>query len=165
MYATPENKLNARNHPNLFYQNNHEPTLSCLNEDMIGNMGDGHKWVCDPNRIEQISREHKRTNQNGCLVYSIGSNGVFDFEEAIQKYMPSCEIHTFDFTNFTNKIPTGLNVSLHVWGIKPSYKEDDQTKFYGKFSDQMWNKPDQMVVFKTLQESMQELGHETRTIE
>ncbi|CAE8596625.1 unnamed protein product [Polarella glacialis] len=55
-------------------------------------MGDGGKWVCDPERIT------KQVNSGGsCLVYSVGSNGQFDFEaRVLRDISPSCEVHVFD---------------------------------------------------------------------
>jgi hypothetical protein len=39
MYAKPSNPLAERHQAHAFYQMNHEPTLACLNENMLGNMG------------------------------------------------------------------------------------------------------------------------------
>jgi hypothetical protein len=81
----------------------------------------------------------------------------------VQKYMPSCEIHTFDFTNYVYKIPPNLNISYHVWGLKPSY-EEDLSRFVGiNFAQQLWKR--NQGVFKTIQETRKELGHEHRTID
>lgn len=42
--------------------------------------------VCDPHRIRKIALERKKKDPNspGCIVYSIGSNGNFMFELALQ---------------------------------------------------------------------------------
>jgi hypothetical protein len=72
--------------PGYFYQNHYEPEFVCLHERRIGKLGDGGKWICDPHRI---------TKQDNCLVYSIGSNNDFSFEQAILDHIgPHCEIHT-----------------------------------------------------------------------
>ena len=76
-----------------FYQNHYEPDFICQHERRIGTLGDGGKWICDPHRISK---------QDSCLVYSIGSNNDFSFEEAVLKDIGShCEIHTFDFDDFS----------------------------------------------------------------
>jgi FkbM family methyltransferase len=48
------------------------------------------RWVCDPYHL----RFHKQ-----CLVYSIGSNNQFDFENGLLAQYPHCEVHTFDHTS------------------------------------------------------------------
>ena len=53
----------------------------------MGKLGDGGKWICDPHRI--------REEQEECLVYSVGSNNDFSFEQAILEVVGEhCEIHT-----------------------------------------------------------------------
>lgn len=101
-------------HPSrTYYQQNWDPDFSCSAEDKIGSMGDGHKWVCDPHRI---------ASQQKCLIYSVGSNGDFTFERAVQTLLPNCEIHVFDFTAY--KIPMGLDVTYHSFGLKPVHDEN-----------------------------------------
>ncbi len=53
----------------------------------IGDAGDGGKWLCLPRQLKAP-----------CLVISLGSNGQFDFEEAVLDQFP-CEVHTFDCTS------------------------------------------------------------------
>ena len=79
-----------------------EPTFTCGFEQKIGSRGDGGKWVCDPHRIER-----------NCLVYSVGSNNQYDFEDAIYAKL-HCEIHTFDPTvkTPTNKTSTFWRLGL-----------------------------------------------------
>jgi hypothetical protein len=38
-------------------------------------------------------------NQDGCIIYSLGSNNQFDFEESILKSLDKCEVFTFDCTS------------------------------------------------------------------
>jgi hypothetical protein len=74
---------------NDFFFGTFEPTFTCGFERKLGSRVDGGKWVCDPHRIS--------TGKSNCLVYSIGSNNQFDFEERIHQHL-DCTIHTFDPT-------------------------------------------------------------------
>lgn len=118
--------------------------------------------------MEQYANEGRLANQtegkeirNGCLVYSVGSNGDFRFEEGFQKRLPgACEIHTFDFTNYAGRVPPGKNIFFHHWGLKPSYNETRNYKLSRFPQNIPPNKP-----FKTFQETVKELGHEGRPID
>ena len=62
-----------------------------------------------------ILKNFRRSKE--CIVYSVGSNNDFRFEEAILKNISSsCDVHVFDHTvtNPTN-IPQG--VRFHPWGL------------------------------------------------
>jgi hypothetical protein len=81
--------------------------------------------------------------------------------------MPSCEIHTFDFTDYSRKIPPNLNISYHVWGLKPSY-EEDMAKVGGishHLTEQWWKRGSGRGTFKTIQQTLKELRHDKRTID
>ena len=90
----------------IYFQNNWEPTLSCLFEQRIGNMGDGGKWVCDAYRLAQAET---------CNVVSIGNNNEWSFERAIHRLNPRCKIFTFDHT--TNGCNRPWFVSFHKIGL------------------------------------------------
>lgn len=75
----------------MFFQDNYEPTFSCRFEQRLGINGDGGKWICDPYQLQ---------NSKPCLIYSLGSNGEFSFENETKRYLPNCEIHTFDMKVF-----------------------------------------------------------------
>ncbi|CAF1150026.1 unnamed protein product [Adineta steineri] len=77
--------------PYMFFQDNYEPTFSCRFEQRLGINGDGGKWICDVYRLKQIP---------SCLIYSFGSNGEFSFENETSRYLPNCDIHTFDMKEF-----------------------------------------------------------------
>lgn len=75
-----------------FWQWHYEPSFHCEFEQRIGNVGDGGKWICDPHKLTK-----KVSSGGSCLVYSVGSNGQFDFEAGIlDDISPNCEIHVFD---------------------------------------------------------------------
>jgi len=98
--------------PDLFWRDIHFymnyiwlPEASCPTAVIrVGTEGDGGKMICDPYRLQSPD----------CLVYSVGSNGDFSFEDAIRAYNPKCEIHTFDHT-WNGKSPSWLN--FHHIGI------------------------------------------------
>jgi len=105
-----------------WYQDNWEPFFTCQQERRIGRWGDGGKWVCDPYQITQ--------NKQSCLVYSIGSNNDFSFEEGVlHDVSPECEIHTFDSTigDQPSNLPVGGNVQFHPWGLARKDRGADRT--------------------------------------
>ena len=52
------------------------------------------------------------------MVYSIGSNNDFQFENSIyESISKNCEIHTFDPTVGNNPSNKPENVKFHAWGI------------------------------------------------
>lgn len=62
----------------------------CNDKQVLGDINrDGYKVYCP----DMVPKE-------GCLVYSLGSNGNFDFENAVHERYPQCEIHTFDQLDF-----------------------------------------------------------------
>ncbi|KAL7563646.1 hypothetical protein ACA910_013382 [Epithemia clementina (nom. ined.)] len=106
--------------PRAWFQNNYEPEISCRHEQRIGKLGDGGKWVCDPYRIAE---------KPDCLVYSVGSNNDFSFEEEVFATIGShCEIHTFDPADYSAQAAKlrrqmlklsrrKMNLHYHKWGI------------------------------------------------
>jgi hypothetical protein len=130
------------NHPwdrsaEAWYQNNYEPNFNCLYQKRIGGTntnGDGPKWVCDPYRISQraIERKAKDPTNRGCVVYSIGSNGDFNFELGLQKEVGVgvCEYHIFDMGNYESSMPKELQRAYyHQWGLKKQdYPDEDEEK-------------------------------------
>jgi len=149
-----ENPFDVGGKANVFYQENYEPNFSCPFELRIGANGDGGKWVCDPHRIKRIAKEH-----GDCLIYSVGSDGDFSFEEAVQKYFDDgklCEVHIFDMGSYGDIMPKNLNLHYHQWGFrtaKPSEKVVD-----GKLVSTI--EPDQE--FYSFAETIKLLGHEGR---
>ena len=147
------------NSPRAFYQTNYEPNFSCAFERRIGGNGngDGPKWVCDPHRLKRISQQRKLQNKGGCLVYSIGSNGDYQFESGLQTMLGSpdiCEIHIFDFGDFEEKMPKGLNLHYHRWGIEQG---NDNGRENISVEDIEKGKQ-----FYSLAETVKLLGHDSR---
>ena len=98
-----------------FFQRNWEPSYSCTITGRMGCPGDGGKWVCDP---------HHFLMQDRCVVYSVGSNNEFSFEEAIHRFNPQCEIHTFD-PSPPSKKPTFVH--FHPWTLGSTDSFADST--------------------------------------
>lgn len=90
-----------------FFQRNWEPSYSCTALARFGCPGDGGKWICDPQRLLE----------DGCIVYSIGCNDNFSFEEAVHHFNPQCEIHTFDPTLSSAPAHKPDYVNFHAWGL------------------------------------------------
>jgi hypothetical protein len=150
----PLNTLTLDSPDSRFYLENYEPNFSCLLEQRVGGNGngDGPKWVCDPHRLIRISKERKRLNPNvpGCLVYSVGSRGDFNFEVALQKLLGPgvCEVHIFDMGDHGGRMPKGLDLHYHQWGLAKQEKG-----LAGK-------KPKPGKEFYSIEETMKLLGHE-----
>eukprot|EP00928_Gymnodinium_smaydae_P052565 TRINITY_DN3656_c0_g1_i2.p1 TRINITY_DN3656_c0_g1~~TRINITY_DN3656_c0_g1_i2.p1 ORF type:complete len:349 (+),score=30.59 TRINITY_DN3656_c0_g1_i2:68-1114(+) len=103
--------------PRVFYQVHYEPSFSCLDARRLGSEGEGGKWVCDPYKIT-----HEAEQGNGCLVYSVGSNGDFSFEKSVHdEISPSCEIHTIDMNDWRKytTTPPPSYVSYHQYTVGP----------------------------------------------
>ncbi|KAL7547504.1 hypothetical protein ACHAWF_010794 [Thalassiosira exigua] len=127
------------NNANAWFQNHYEPEFSCRHERRIGSLGDGGKWVCDPHRLR---------DKDDCLVYSVGSNNDFSFEAGIREGAgANCEIHTFDPANYKTKALEN-GVHYHMWGIDGVARTDERGR-----------------KFKTLRQTVEELGHLNRTID
>ena len=102
--------------------------------------GDGPKWICDPHRIKNIAERRKALDPNhpGCVVYSIGSNGDFNFELGMQKEVGEgvCEFHIFDMGDYKSKVPADLKrAHYHQWGLTVQDPNVDKPipgqQFYG----------------------------------
>ncbi|CAJ1959237.1 unnamed protein product [Cylindrotheca closterium] len=110
-----------------WYQTNYEPDFSCQFERRVGgnSNGDGPKWVCDPHRITENYRRQRNGGDNKCLVYSIGSNGDFQFETGLQQLLGPgvCEIHIFDMDDYSNEMKEWskkhnvADLHFHQWGL------------------------------------------------
>ncbi|CAF3165686.1 unnamed protein product [Rotaria socialis] len=83
-----QDKENMKKRPDtIYFVSTWEPNFHCSHARRMGIMGDGGKWVCDVYRLR---------SRDDCLIYSAGSSGDFAFEIEMKKFVPNCEIHTFD---------------------------------------------------------------------
>lgn len=124
---------------NAWYQNNVEPSITCLHEDRIGNHGEGGKWMCNIDALR---------DKKDCLIYSIGSNNDFSWEEGVKARAPNCVIHVFDHTvaNASNK---PHNVFFHRWGLSEvDSNRNPNLKSLSEISQALGHKDKRVDVFK-----------------
>jgi hypothetical protein len=151
-HTLPLEKSLHENRPAFWYVNNYYPSFSCPHLWRVGGAGDGPKYLCDVHRLPK---------QPSCLVYSVGSKAKFEFEDGLIAEIghEACEIHVFD----PRPLPAGMaetlastkNIHFHKWGLGSSYDE--------KFNPR---KPGiKRGNFRTLNETMTELGHTGKTID
>ena len=107
-----------------FWQANYEPTWTCPFERRMGRRSDGGKWVCDP---------HKIFAKKSCIVYSVGSNDRFDFEEAIHDAGNHCEIHTFEIKTNNTRVPYFIN--FHQLEISATTAAENKKSLYTIMDD------------------------------
>jgi Methyltransferase domain len=157
--ATPAHKKVTDNlEANRWYMMNYYPLFTCPDQQRVGIGGDGPKWACDPHRLAlpraRSSAGGGGTPREKCLVYSIGSNGNYIFEDGLVRLLGAgtCEIHVFDLAKDFTRRNDAANKSIffHHWGLGSSYSNAGRTAGHS---------------FLTLQETMQKLGHANRTID
>lgn len=163
----PDNPNPTYNSMRAWYQNNYEPNFSCPFEKRLGGIhmnGDGPKWVCDPHRIRKLAMERKARDPNhpGCVVYSIGSNGDFNFELGIQQEIGEgvCEFHIFDIDDFSQSewITKLKRVHFHQWGLQ---KQGRDLVVPEKRSITYWDNRTATYEFFGLSDIIKKLGHES----
>jgi hypothetical protein len=139
--------------PIMWYLDNLQPDFTCPYIKRVGGHGDGPKWTCDPHRL----REKK-----DCLIYSIGSEGNYNFEESMIKELGDthCEIHVFDPGPYARPgDPQRNNIHYHQWGLKSSYDE----AYNAAISlNALGGAAPALLSF---QDTLKMLGHEGRTID
>ena len=146
----------------LWLLNNVDPVFTCPHLRRVGGRGDGPKWTCDPHRL---------VHQPDCLIYSIGSKGIYSFEDGLvdllkgydptsessssSSWLPNCEIHVFDpdpkYARAND--PERRNIHYHAIGLKSSYQPFKGGKFPETFE------------FLSLPDILKRLGHEHRRID
>ena len=128
-----------------------EPVFNCLNKQRIGGdgLGDGPKFFCEPMTV---------ASKPDCLIYSIGSNGDFKYEDYWAKLSNNtCEIHTFDFGEYERPgDKTEKNIHYHRVGLGSS----EQAKSRYSVVDSNPN-----ATIWTFNQIIKELGHKDRTID
>jgi Methyltransferase domain len=144
---------------NRWYLRNYYPLFTCPDQQRVGIGGDGPKWACDPYRLvlprkSSIGSSSGGASRDKCLVYSIGSNGNYVFEDGLVQLLGAgtCEIHVFDMSrDFTRRNDaTSKAIYFHHWGLGSSYSNLGRAENY---------------TYLTLQETMEKLGHVNRTID
>jgi hypothetical protein len=142
--------------------------FSCPRLDKVGGLGDGPKWTCDIDRVGIQAARRKREDpdpapapdKKHCLMYSVGSNGDYQWEDAVQETLQEtggCEIHIFDPGNFDRGVNnTNQNMIYHKWGLKSSYEEA---------SNNLVTKRGKNMEVYSFPEILKKLGHEDRTID
>lgn len=80
---------------------------------------DGAKWLC---KLDQHN-----VHDTNCVIYSLGSYGVFDFEEAMLD-ATTCHMYSFDCSVPPERMPKKLDPRIH---FEPVCIGDDSTD--GKF--------------------------------
>ncbi len=96
------------------------PTFPCdYNQfQRVGRSGDGGKWMCGVPTFD------------GCIVYSLGSNGDFSFEEDIyNKTEGKCKVFTFDCTISMDQVPKYNWLTFKPWCIGRDHIDKDNRVF------------------------------------
>lgn len=137
--------------PHLWYYNNFSPIFNCPQKKRVWGLGDGPKWVCDPHRLRRQVAARRRAGEPDplCLVYSVGSNGNYEFEDGLHKYTGTdCEVHIFDYSADYDRPAENedKNFHFHRWGLQGSQQHRGP-------------------MFFSFQEILKKLGHEYRTID
>lgn len=141
------------NNTALWLMLNVDPIFTCPHLRRVGGRGDGPKWTCDPHRL---------LNQPDCLIYSVGSKGVYVFEDGLIKMMGDkkkhCEIHVFDPDPRYSRHgdPEQKNIHYHAWGLKGAHDLVDPSKKNKQFAN---------MTFLSIFDIMTRLGHTDRTVD
>ena len=90
-------------------------------------------------------------------MYSIGSNGDFNFELGMQKEVGEdvCEYHIFDMGNFAHKVPPELKrAHYHQWGLKKQGAANSN----GELNPSAYDRGNQL--YYGLLDTVRKLGHD-----
>jgi hypothetical protein len=145
----------------------HVSYFTCPFLEKIGGLGEGAKWMCDIGRLAaQVERRRQKAAKQSnsdpdakhCLIYSIGSNGDYKFEDAVVDTLGQlCEIHVFDIDDFDRGAENAnRGIIFHKWGLASSYSSVNNKEVTQLGSN---------VITHTFQEIKKLLGHEDRTLD
>jgi len=103
-----------------------------------------------------------------CLVCSFGSNANFEFEEAMLKIAPNCEVRIFDPTDYSTsahfkrlKAACPDKMHCHAVGLKSGCSAANKSGVRAGLFSSIWFKFFKATgKYETLQEIMEQLGHE-----
>jgi hypothetical protein len=136
-------------------------------------LGDGPKWTCDIDRVGVQAARRKQADTSPasspsdkhCLIYSIGSNGDYQWEDAVRETLKDsagggCEIHIFDPGNFDRGVNNTINgMVYHKWGLASSYETTANNLVTKR------RKRRKSIETHSFPEIQKLLGHEGRTID
>lgn len=88
---------------------------------------DGAKVVCGLQKLRE-----------GCVVYSIGSNNQWEFEQEILEWT-SCEVHTFDCTGDISRFIVPDNPRLHFHHVCLTAYADHPPKRSNEVDGEYWS--------------------------
>jgi len=107
----PQKRTDRLGHDNRHPFNMWEPTAACVDPQVLGGAdADGARTLCS------FQRAFK--DREPCIVYSIGSNGDFAFEDALLALADRCIVHTMDCTmsgRFTASFEVKPRLWFHPW--------------------------------------------------
>lgn len=155
--GNPLRYWSGKHSASMYFNFHYEPLFSCPHLMRVGGPGDGPKWTCDVHRIQNVVRRRNST----CLVYSIGSAGIYIWEDSLFDLLGPevCEFHIFDPGNYDRpELNRHRNFHYHPWGFKSSYQVDTPSELYGNLSRQN-------LTFMSFPETLRTLGHENRIID
>lgn len=142
-----------------WWAGNFHPSFHCSLKSFVGeNPALGQFWVCDLPKIVKQAKKGK-----GCLVYSIGSDGEFSFEDAVHGEISSeCEVHTFDPNPVSYYNGEGAEAPKYVnYHAYPVGADTGQASKHPKTLNYTASK----ATPKSMPTIIKELGHEGRTID
>ena len=153
MGTTPAPSVNWRTFWDFF-----EPVWTCNDEEEIGPVHDGHKWMCG---LDSLRDDLRRP----CLVYSYGSAGETSWERAVfERTGQRCDVHVFDPTpgfgseaEQNAKAKAAFKGSFHYWGLGGVH--DDHMELEGFYAPKSEDKTMTDIPVESLTTTLQKLGH------
>lgn len=179
--------------PALWYYNNYNPIFNCPHAKRVSGIGDGPKWMCDPHRLVRQAERRKAAGLPGphCLIYSVGSNGNYEFEDgmylllslmlAFTRYCNACDIHALACSTIVLNFGIlhtckGLNrlvgnvCETHIFDYSNNYNREenaDKNMHFHQIGLQgtQQDRHARTGEFLSFPDILKRLGHENRTID